>query len=505
MILQTNWLNKLKAGLIQSQEYVMVTLIILLGLIIRLGLLLNTVDFHGISNGKIIQALLIINNPGNLGYWTPVHPPAHFLFVIAGLKLFAPLVIAPRIISLGFGLMTIFTAYLYLKLKFNREIALFSILGISLYSLHIIYSIIGTSETSFHFFLLCSLYVYEVFKLKQKRYLLSILGLCVGMASMCRYEGLLLIPFYFVFLGKEKKQLFEFTIYALIIPAIWMLVNYSAFGNAFKFIQSNNFIIPFQLNWMRQQGIRVEFFDKLFFWPKSLIKTLGVGVFSFGVFGLGAAVFKREKKLLSSLFLMFFAVFVLNTIKETLYLQPRYGITLGLILIPFSIYFFYETVGTRNKIISRTIILIMLWTMIIPIKEQILTTPLSAPLFARNTALYLANNAETIEYIIIDDCGDEKYREPIKVLSKINPKFFILMPKSINLKGDYLIDEKQFFKALNANNVTTLVYSPYGGLNDILKLNSEAETQQRQNFLFTLKYKSDPYYIYEIKRVVKNE
>jgi len=146
MKLQTNFRNQLKTILIQYKEYILVSAVILLALIIRLGILLHTVDFHGISNGKILQALLIISNPGNLGYWTPVHPPAHFLFVIAGLKLFAPWVIAPRVISLGFGMGTILIAYLYLKLKFTREIALLSILGISLYSMHIIYSIIGNPD-----------------------------------------------------------------------------------------------------------------------------------------------------------------------------------------------------------------------------------------------------------------------------------------------------------------------------------------------------------------------
>jgi hypothetical protein len=505
MLLKINLKKQLQPLLTRYREYILVSAVILAALLIRLGLLLHTVDFHGISNGKIVQALLIISNPGNIRYWTPVHPPAHFLFVICGLKLFAPLLIAPRFISLGFGIMTLIAAYLYIKLVFNQETALFSLLGISLYSAHIIYSIIGTSETSFHFFLFLSLYVYELFIQENKKYLLSVLGLCVGLASMCRYEGLLLIPFYMVFLRARKPELIKFTAYALILPGIWMLVNYLAFGNALEFILTNNFIVPFQVNWIRTQGINVDFFYKLFFWPKTLIQTLGPGVFYLGISGVVYSAVKSDKKMFSAMFIMFFSVFVFNTIRETLYLQPRYAITLGLILIPFSIDCFFKLIEFFSRRIPQYLVLILLWTMIIPIGNQVLVSSLFVPLFAKNTALYLQNHSQDIEDIIMDDCGDEKYREPIKVLSRINPQRFILMPKILNAQGAYVVDEKEFFKALSSKQLTTLLYSPYGGLNPILNLNTQTAPQQRQGFLFTLKYKAAPYYIYEIKKVKANE
>jgi Dolichyl-phosphate-mannose-protein mannosyltransferase len=504
MILRINLKTQLQSKFIQYKQLILIGSIIFLALIIRLGILAHTVDFHGVANGKILEAQMILNNPVDIKLWTPVHPPAHILFLIAGIKLLGSFTVGPRMISLGFGIMTILICYLYFKSVFNQETALFSSLAISLYSAHIVYSIIATSETSFHFFLFISLYVFELIKQKNNRYLLFLLGLSVGIASMCRYEGLLLIPFYMIFLRDNKFELMKFTVYALIIPVVWLVVNYLAFGNAFEFLASNNFIVPQQIDWIRTRGYNIDFVYKLLFWPKSLMQTLGVGVFSFGIIGVVYSAFRLQNKLFAALLVMFFSVFLLNTLQETLYFQPRYGITLGLILIPFSIYFFITVLEQISQRIPKWTVLILVWTMIIPIGEQVFAAPLYAPVFAKNTALYLENNANIKGNIIMDHCGDEKYREPIKVLSRVNPTRFALMPKKISNKGDYVIDQDRFFQMLEDDNIQTLVYSPYGELNKILNFNTQNNTEQRQSFLFALKFKSHPYYIYEIKKV-KND
>ncbi|MBU1044838.1 MAG: glycosyltransferase family 39 protein [Candidatus Omnitrophica bacterium] len=504
MKLNNNSDQTLNSILSKHKEYLLVGLILLLAFIIRMGILLHTVDFHGISNGRILEAQMILNDPLNLKLWVPVHPPGHILFVIIGIKLFGSFFAISRIISLGFGMMTILISYLYLKQVFNKQIALFSILAISLYSAHIVYSIIGTSETMFHFFLFLSLYLYEQFKRKSNLSLLYLFGLSVGFASMCRYEGLLLIPFYLFFLRKSKINIMGFISFALLFPLAWMLVNYLAFGSPIEFLASNNFIVPQQINWIRDNGFNIDFIYKFLFWPKAMISTLGIAVFVFGWLGLIYAQLNRQANVLGGLFIVLFAIFVINTLREMLYLQPRYGITLGLMLIPFSVYCFMKVIEKIDSRIPRWTVLILLWTMIIPIGSQVLGSSLFAPEFAKNTAFYLKENRNLGSNIMIDHCGDEKFREPIKVLSRIDPIYFSLMPVMIDENNDYVIDQEKFFKMIENNNIETLVYSPYGDLAGILKLNIENIPQQRRNFLFTLKHKNAPYYIYDIKKV-KND
>lgn len=505
MKLNENLFKTINSILFKYKEYLLVGLIIFLAFSIRMGILMHTVDFHGVSNGKILEAQMILNDL-DLKFLAPVHPPVHMLFLIIGMKLFGAFAYVSRGISLGFGIMTIGILYLYIKLIFDREIALFSILGISLYSSHIIYSIIATSETSFHFFLFLSLYGYELFRKKRRNYLLLLCGISSGLASMCRYEGLLIIPLFMFFLLKNKKDLIKFFVYAFSIPLVWMVANYFIYGKAWEFILTNNFIVPLQISWIRSQGFNIDFIYKLLFWPKTLIKTLGAGVFYLGIIGIFHCVLNRRIKLLSAVFVMFFTVFVINTLRETLYFQPRYGITLGLILIPFSIYCVGIIIDKVNSKIPKWIVLPLLWTMIIPIGTQVLASPLYAPAFAKRTALFLKGELADSGSVLLDHCGDEKYREPIKVLSRINPQRFVLVPKAFNVYGEYAVDYKQFFQDLIAENVKTLVYSPYGELKDVLNLNTEKNIlQQRQGFLFRLIYKSDPYYIYSVSEMEQNE
>lgn len=504
MKLNNNQFQSLNAILFKYKEYLIVGFIVFFAIIIRTGILLHTVDFHGISNGRILEARMILNDPLNLKLWAPVHPPAHMLFLITGVKLFGSFAIA-RTVSLGFGILTILMAYLYLKQVFNKQIAYFSIGAISLYSAHIVYSIIGTSETIFHFFLFLSLYLYEQFKKKSNIALLCLLGVSVGTASMTRYEGLLLIPFYLFFLRKSKLNMLGFISFASLFPLVWMLMNYAAFGNPFEFLASNKLIVPQQIDWIRGNGFNIDFIYKLLFWPKVLISTLGIAVFVFGFAGIIYARLNQQIEVLSSLFTLFFLIFVINTLREILYLQPRYGITLGLVLIPFSIYCFISMIKKINSNLPQWMVLILLWTMIIPIGSEVLGSPLFAPKFAENTAFYLRENHDLESNILFDHCGDEKYKEPIKVLSGINPIYFSLMPKIVNENTEYVIDQEKFFQMLNEDNIKTLVYSPYGDLADILNLNTQNIPQQRRAFLFTLQYKAEPYYIYKIKQVKANE
>ena len=143
--------------------------------------------------------------------------------------------------------------------------------------------------------------------------------------------------------------------------------------------------------------------------------------------------------------------------------------------------------------------------MIIPIGSQVLGSPLFVPRFAKNTALFLERRKDIKGNILMDHCGDEKYREPIKVLSRINPKYFSLVPKKIDKNNEFVVDIKRLFQRLKDEHIKTLVYSPYGDLADILRLNTQNIPQQRQGFLFTLKYKSEPYFIYDIRKVENDQ
>ena len=149
--------DTLKSGR-NLKKIALIVLILSLAFCLRLWLLVNTDDFHGISSGRIIRAQLILNNDLPKGEWfSPVHPPLHLLLLMGGIKLLNNPIVGSRLISLIFGVLLLLPFYYCVEFLFDETIAMFSMIAVALYSEHVVYSVIATSETSFHFFLLSTL------------------------------------------------------------------------------------------------------------------------------------------------------------------------------------------------------------------------------------------------------------------------------------------------------------------------------------------------------------
>ena len=489
------------------KEIVLVVIVLMAVLFIRLSVLSLTDDFSGVSAGKVLQAELVLKNQLDKGEWySSVHPPGHLLFLILGLKLYNNELLTPRIISLIFGTLLVIPFYYYCREVFNPRVALFSIFGLAFYSEHIAYSIIATSETSFHFFLWMGFLLFVLFTRREKRYLLYCSGISIGLASMCRYEGLIFIPVLSFFLQKKnKKDASLFLITSLVLPLLWMVVNYTYSQDALQFLHTNDFTVPMQFDWIRAQGVKIDFIHKLLYWPGSLMRTLGWPVFFFGICGVIFCLIKKKSIFPVYIFLILFIAFIVRTVNERLYLQPRYGITLGLMLIPFSVFLFFEMTALIKKRGVNIFVLLLIGSMIPPIEQVIIEEPLHAPYFAKAVANFINKNVSANENIIIDHCGDEKFREPIKLFSRINPRQFVLCPYTVVEGGRWVVDPKMFFDVLDSYNIRILIYSPDGELAPILALEKEKELSLRDRFRFELKYESGPYLVYRVTKVIKDE
>lgn len=497
--------KKISSSLYVYQEKLAIMLIWLVAFLIRLGLLVVTDDFHGVSAGRILNAELIIkNNLPFMQYYIPVHPPLHVLLLTAVLKIFNAPFLAPRLISLFFGSFLIFPFYYYVKKVFDKKIAFFSIIAVAIYSQHIVYSIIATSEVIFHFFLFLSLGSCINFSASGKKGFLYLSALAIGLAGLCRYEGWAFIPVMAIFFRKNKTNLGIFLLVSLILPGSWMFINHLCGGDALLFLNTNNFNVPLQFNWIRSQGAKIDLLYKLLFWPRSLSATLGIPLFFAGITGVIYCLIKREKVFYAGMFLTLFLFFVFSTVQERLYLQPRYSVTLGLMLIPFAVFIILKLLGTINKKIPSYIVLLLLWTMIPAIGQRILAEPLYTPNFARDIAQYMKDHITEDDNIIIDHCGDEKYKEPIKLLSRINPRQFVMTPYLVVETNRWVADEEKLFYVLRENDVTILIYSPYGDLGNVLTLHEKGPLFVMRDFKFELQYENGPYFIYRLKKVDSN-
>ncbi len=487
-------------------ERIFLLLIIAFAFLLRLLLLLNTHDFHGISAGRVLLTELMLKNKGlPLGLWyDPVHPPLHLLLLFLGLKALNSPFLVPRLISLLFGMLMFIPFYLFNKFFFGKKTALFSLLAVAIYSEHVVYSVIATSETCYAFFIFLAFWLYVLSLNKNKpEFLLALSGISIGLASLSRYEGLLFIPLMTLFLRKDLKRSAVFFLTAMILPLIWMAVNYKYSGDPFRFITTNDFTVPLQYNWIRSQGIAVDLMRRIFYWPGVLIETLGGFVFFLGLGGLGYCAAKRTRVFPAAAFLLILGVFIAGTAGERVYLQPRYSILPGLLLIPFSFFIFLKLIAflkTKIKFIPVAAALLLIAGMIPAIGQRVLAEPLFIPFFARDIASYIGKNMNHGENIFLDQCGDEKYREPIKLLSGINPRQFVVMPYLVPKGGRWVADKAKFFALLRKNNVRFLVYSPAGDLGKILALEKKGKETVMEGFKFTLCYKDSRYYVYRVER-----
>ncbi|MFH1460162.1 MAG: glycosyltransferase family 39 protein [Candidatus Omnitrophota bacterium] len=472
----------------------------------RLVLLLKTDDFHALAAGKVLIIDHFLRNPFILkDAYIAVHPPGHLFFLFITLKLFYDTLFAPRLVSLLFGSVLVFPFYYYTKSIFNTKIAVFSLFAIALYSQHIIYSVIATQDTTFHFFLFLSFLLFFFHCKTQNQKYLFFTALALGFTGLCRYEGMAFIPLFTFFIAKNNfKRAIVFFLLASLLPLSWIFINYKFGDNSTFFDFSSCFGsgVPMQFHWIRSQGFKIDFIDKLLYWPLILVNTLG---WATPILGLGGIIYcLKEKKNFFSVtaFIMLFLMFMVKTLEEQVYLQPRYSITLGLMLIPFSLYALFKIASLLkiNIKFANILAVILLATMISAIGQNILSEPLFAPSFAKNIAVYLKHNVNEKDCILVDDCGDEKYKEPIKLLSKVNPKQFVFAVLRIEQNGRWVIDEKMFFDALEKHNVTCLLYSPYGSFASVLKLNPGKIPDIINGFIFAMAYENGPYQVYWVKK-----
>ncbi len=498
--------NNLTLTCNKHKEQIYLILLCIIIFISRLVLLLKTDDFHALAAGKVLIIDHFLRNPFVLkDAYIAVHPPGHLLFLAIGLKLFYDTLLVPRLVSLLFGSMLVFPFYYYIKSIFNTKIAVFSLFGIALYSQHIIYSVIATQDTTFHFFLFLSFLLFYSSCKTQNQKLLIFTALTLGFACLCRYEGMAFIPLFAFFIARDNlKKAASFFALAVLFPLGWIFINHK-FGDGstfFDFFSSSDTTVPLQFNWIRSQGVNIDFIYKMSYWPLILVRTLGVGIPILGLAGIVYCLKEKKNVFLASAFLMLFLIFIVKTLCEQVYLQPRYSITLGLMLIPFSIYAFFKIASSLkvNIRLANILVFILLVTIIPPIGQNILSEPLFTPSFAKNIANYLKENVNEGDPVLVDHCGDEKYKEPIKLLSAVNPKQFVFTVLRIEQNGRWVIDKNKFFDALEKHNVKFLLYSPGGEFAPILRLEQRKTTDRINRFIFEMVYENGPYQIYRVKK-----
>ncbi|UCH11865.1 MAG: glycosyltransferase family 39 protein, partial [Candidatus Omnitrophota bacterium] len=388
----------------------------------------------------------------------------------------------------------------YVKLAFDRKTALFSTLIACVYSEHVIYSVLSTGETMFHFFLFSSfLFFMKFIKEAPKGPYLVFSGFLLGCASLCRFEGGLFIPLLTLFLFMEKKRyisLFFFT--AMILPGWWMFISYRVMHDPLFFLHVSDAVVPSTFNLIRDMdGLRLNLFDRISGWPKMLWDTLTPPAVILGFLGLGYSLWKKKHVYSALLFLILFFVFIYKSAQEELFFDYRYGITLGLLFIPFSIFMIYKLlhiIGQRwRRVILALFIAYFAYRMVPAAIQQRPVTPS----FVKDIGCYLSTHLNPQDKILVDSPYHDDFMEAILMYSKVYEfRRAFCIPRKI-VDQHHLVDEKGVMDILNKEQPRFIVYAPEGYLPDVLLFSSLGKREKKHGIIFDFLYESGPYRIYE--------
>ncbi|MBI4846207.1 MAG: glycosyltransferase family 39 protein [Candidatus Omnitrophica bacterium] len=412
----------------KSKDANKIVFMIILGcaVFIRIIAFLNSDNYHGIAAGKVVEAMRLVKHPDVLGAWIDTaHGPIHMYLIALAIKLFGNHVLVSQLMSFFMGIAFFIPYFSFLKLWIGKEKALISSFIVAFFSPHILYSILSTAESSFLFFLFCGIFFYHKYHIYFKNKELIWSALFMGFATMCRFEGGIFIVLLAIPLLKKIRSFVLFLSVASILPVFWMYGNYMVSGNFMQFLFGSNTVVKIEFQIIiKMLGVKYTFWDKLIYWPMQLRNFFGWPLFIFGIIGILKYGFQRNFRYITFLFLSALSFFVYKTSCEELAMQERYGMSLGLLFLPYSVLFFCYLKEKLNKRLKELLVLILLMFSMVRGSYLTLVCLPHTPYWAKQAALFLKENVKIGELVYIESVDDND-KDPLKLLSGLDLDCFI--------------------------------------------------------------------------------
>lgn len=416
----------LKTANSQNFKKIILWIILLCGFLLRLLALFISDNFHGIAAGKIFSANYLIENPNAFDAWiVPAHGPVHFYILALALKLFGQPLFVPRVISLIFGTAFLIIYFKFIRQIFNESVAIISLIIVAFFPLHIVHSVLSTAAVTFLFFLFLGLLCYAKFEQTSEKKYVIFSALLIGCASLCRFEGGVFIIILSLFLLKKPKQALLFFSISMILPGIWMICNYLYGGNLLFFLCASDSIVHTEFAYLRSLGNQITFFKKMLYWPFQIKNYFGWPIVVCGI--IGAIFFgwqERKSRKLLLLALAMLCIFSYKTIQEELAMQPRYGMSLGVLFVPFFSVALTKILSRLPKNTKATVLGIFLLYVVFRSSYLMLLQLPHTPEWIKQTSLFLKQNIKAEEMVFID-ADEDNEKEPIKIYSGLGVHNFV--------------------------------------------------------------------------------
>lgn len=455
---------------------ILIISLIILSALTRVWFFFKSDNFEGnVPMGKIASALNIIANP-RLGPHFAANTSMLYNYLLAvWLRIWPDVLIAPRVLSMLFGVLSIIPFYFLIRLIFTETTAFYSSILLSIFPLHAIYSTCSTSDIISHFFFFSCLYFIFKFKLEEKKILWLVLSIIsFNITSQLRFESWAFIPVLSALLFKEGKKysaLFFFS--SLILPCLWMLLCYSFQKDALA-----SFTVPARVAHFEILMERAPHSRSPLDWLNVLGNMLG---YTIVLSGLGGIIYSFIRKRFFYLALFFSYVYLLYTVNgmaERMLNNERYGIILALFLFPYSVIFIEKlSVFLKSKPIVLFLPVILLSSLEFNKSTHRYIAWHTLPGQIKEIAGWLKKNVSSSDKILIGADKGDQYVYDIIVRSTIAPENFFnvsfFCPWPTLTKADiesYITAEKPDYLVLDSK----------GFLNNLL--NFDANRNQIEEF-----------------------
>ncbi|MBN3039148.1 MAG: glycosyltransferase family 39 protein [Candidatus Omnitrophica bacterium] len=193
------------------------------------------------------------------------HPPLYTILISLSYQMFGRSIYAAFAVSLFFGVLLVALAYFLGSLLFNNKIGVYAALLMSIEPIGWVCSQRVWMETTLAFFIALSVYLFIRATKKYNPYFLISSGICVGLAGLTKYPGLLSLFIIIIYALCFKREFFKnkVFIFSLFIPFLmllpWLCWNYKVYGVSFIQDISMTHGVFQRLQWRNQKRIVASF------------------------------------------------------------------------------------------------------------------------------------------------------------------------------------------------------------------------------------------------------
>jgi hypothetical protein len=263
--------------------------------------------------------------------------PLHFYMLGAAMTIWPDPVWTPTALQILCGALTSLFIYRFaLALFGGQRAALLAGLAFAVYPLAIIASLEARAEMPFVMFLALGLWLLARASGEGGRVSDALLaGFSLTLACMIRYESWVLLPFLAALLWPHWRRMAAFLAAALLHPVIWMIGSALAYGNPlYSFVWTSSFnrdLMGQKRNWDLSMAAHK-------IWDLALVTERGLSLPLSVLIGLGALWCLRHRLRCAYWLippLVAFGVLAAGEVRGSLWLQPAYTLTIGVLIVPF--------------------------------------------------------------------------------------------------------------------------------------------------------------------------